>query len=229
MRKWGHMFKSVLLVFVSLVIVISLFQDLSAQHYARIDDRFGIELSLDIIRKGVQEQDTAKVLMLFAPSLSQKGNQQVTRTELASRLQITFANSQKRRMILERPFYRTNYGKLLSSNFWDFDILEPQITIKGDSAFVDCELVLWGATPLPNSNNHGRRASERFVFYSPPKVALTNLPEDTGPFPEQSGRKIGSQRAWQLVGSEQFIEFLENQVNTNSKTSDIPQGEGKRK
>lgn len=219
MRKWGDMFKSVLLFFVSWVIVISLFHDLSAQHYARIDDRLGIELTLDMIRKGVQEQDTRKIFITFSPVANLKREAQTTRAQLAARLQTVFDNSARRQLQLERPFYPEEYERLRSSNFWDFDIVEPKITINGDSAFVDCELVLWGAAPEPNSQRHGRRVRERFIFFSPPKKPLTNLPEDTRPFPEQSGRKIGSQRAWQLVGFEHLLELLERQVGPNEKKS----------
>lgn len=200
-----------------------------AQHYARIDDRLGIELTLDMIRKGVQEQDTGKVFITFSPVANLKGGEQTTRAQLAARLQTVFDNSARRQLQLERPFYPEEYERLRSSNFWDFDIAEPKITISGDSAFVDCELVLWGAAPEPNSQRHGRRVRERFIFFSPPKKLMTMLPDGTQQFPESGGKKIGSQRAWQLVAFEQFIEFLESQVNTKRETSDVAKREGEGK
>lgn len=47
----------------------------NAQHFINMTDELKIELALDWIRKGVQQQDTAKVFMPFAPQIEINGKE----------------------------------------------------------------------------------------------------------------------------------------------------------
>lgn len=76
---------------------------------------------------------------------------------MTTELQAIFDNSSKRKLLLKKPSFPREDNPLHASNFWDFDILDPDIKIEGDSAIVDCELVLWGALPLKGSKQAGRR------------------------------------------------------------------------
>jgi hypothetical protein len=212
-----------------LLAAVSLLCELSkAQYFAKMSDERWIELALDMVRKGMQEQDTAKVFMVFAPKVLVKGKDLSEKADLVQRVQTVFDNSSSRRLLLDRPSLPGENDPRRLSNFWDFDILEPKITIKDDSAFVDCELVLWGATPDGEGRQHGRRVKERFIFYSPPRVELTTLPEDSRRFPESPpGKNITHTRGWQLVGYESLVEFVENQVNVDAKPAGKAQTEQK--
>jgi hypothetical protein len=203
---------------ITIVIALSIwglvFQSANAQHIVKMNDRQRIELALDMIRKGVQEEDTAKVFVVFAPQIVVKGKEIEEKEGLTTRLQTVFDNSGQRQMALTRPSFPRADNPLSASDFWDFDILDPQITIKGDSAFVDCELVLWGAPKDVKSQENGRRVKERFVFYSPPKIQPATIPDSSFQFPAPPpGKKpISTSRGWQLVDYESLVEFLENQV-----------------
>jgi len=204
----------------------------SAQHFVKMSDEQRIELALDMIRKGVQAEDTAKVFMAFAPEISVKGKDTEQKTDLTKRLQAVFDNSADRKLAAggpEKPFFPREDNPLRFSNFWDFDILNPGITIKGDSAFVDCELVLWGAPRNKASPHTGARAKERFVFISPPKVVSAIIPDSSQQFPEPPPDKSLTARpkGWQLVGFESLLEFLEDQVKTNTEPDKKTQGEKK--
>ncbi len=124
------------------------FQVVTAQHFLRLSDEQKIELALDLIRKGIQQEDTTKIAMVLAPEvhISKKGVWQ--KNTLTSRLQTIFDNSARRKIQIERlPFARED-NPLRFSHFWDFDILNPRITIKGDSAFVECEFSLMGSVEV---------------------------------------------------------------------------------
>jgi len=202
----------------------------SAQHFVKMSDQQRIELALDMIRKGVQQEDTTKVFMVFAPQVLVKGKNTEQKRDLTKRLQAVFDNSSERKSAvggLERPFFPREDNPLRFSNFWDFDILDPGITIKGDSAFVDCELVLWGAPRNKASPSAGARTSERFVFISPPKVQPATIPEDSRRWPQAPSQKkfTSSRKSWRLVGYESLLEFLENQVKTNTELGEKTPGE----
>jgi hypothetical protein len=210
--------------------ILSTVQFSSAQHFVKMSDRQRIELALDMVRKGVQQQDTTKVFMVFAPQVLVKGKNIKQKGDLTKRFQAVFDNSSERKSAvggLERPSFSREDNPLRLSNFWDFDILDPGITIKGDSAIVDCELVLWGAPPDGKSPGAGRKVKERFVFISPPKVLPATVPEGSQRFPAPPPDKTltGRPRAWQLVGFENLLEFLENQVGTNTGPKEKTPGE----
>jgi hypothetical protein len=182
-----------------------------------------------MVRKGIQQQDTTKVFMIFAPQVSVKGKSLEVKENLTSKLQTIFDNSSKREIQIEKPAFPRADNPLHFSNFWDFDILDPQIKIEGDSAIVDCELVLWGATPVKGSSQAGRRAKERFIFKSPPKTEQTPPSGEWGKWSTPASgvnRMVGlsakmqksSIRSWQLTGFENFLDFLNTEIEQTVPT-----------
>ncbi len=151
----------------------------SAQAFVAMNDEQYIELALDMIRKGVQQQDTTRTLMYFAGEAASPDACTESKSQLTTRLQKVFGSATSRTFTLERPASGRSENPLNSSGFWDFDIIDPVITINGDTALVDCELVLWAAPAAPDQSSRGRRVKERLVF-----VALDNVPD---PVPQPSG------------------------------------------
>ena len=127
----------------------------SAQHFVSMTDEQWVELALDMIRKGIQQQDTTKILRVVSPEafVESEGAQPTERLSL--RLQSIFDNSHQRTNRLQKPAFPRGDNPLHLSNLWDFDILHQKIDIDGDSAVVECELVLWGATPAEGSDRAG--------------------------------------------------------------------------
>jgi len=140
--KTPRFLRLTLLVFFALFV---LFNSSPAQHFIQMTDQQWVELALDVIRKGVQQQDTTKVFMVCAPEVLIKGERFESKASLSRKLQSIFDNSAKRKSQFEKPAFPRVDNPLHHSNFWDFDILDAQIQIEGDSAEVECELVLWGA------------------------------------------------------------------------------------
>jgi hypothetical protein len=219
-------------IFVSLLFSFSF-----AQSFVKMNDQQWIELSLDMVRKGIQQQDTTKVFMVFAPKVSVKGKSTEVKGNLTSKLQAIFDNSSKRKVSIEKPPFPRADNPLHFSNFWDFDILDPQIKIEGDSAIVDCELVLWGA-PLDKGSDQAvgdparggsKKTKERFIFKSPPKIEQILPSGDWGKWPTPasgvnrmvrlSGKMQNSSiRSWQLVGFENLLDFLNTEIEQTQRT-----------
>jgi hypothetical protein len=170
-----------------------------------MDDQKWIELAVDMIRKGVQQQDTLKIAMVSAPSVSVKQQSLVVNGVLTKKFQDIFNNSSKRKLSLQKPLFNQP-SPLSSSNFWDFDIVNIKIKIMGDSAIVDCELVLWGATSVAGSKETGRRVQEKFIFKSPPRMLSVSSAKDEGGMFANKGEKPN--RTWQLVRFEKLLDFL---------------------
>lgn len=178
------------------------YQTASAQEFLKIDDQGFIQLLLDQIRKGVQQEDTAKLFAPFAQQVYDKEGLTVDRAELAARCQSVFENSSSRATTLERPTFTRTDNPLQTSNFWDFDILDPHISINGDTALVDCGLVLWGAV--------GGRTTSKFVFVSPKRTVPVITSDRYSLWPSaHDPRSDKVPRSWQLVRLDNLLEFLE--------------------
>jgi hypothetical protein len=54
-----------------------------AQHFVMMTDEERIELALDMIRKGVQQQDTTKILTVLASEISVKGKVSQSKADVA--------------------------------------------------------------------------------------------------------------------------------------------------
>ena len=187
----------------------------SAQDFVSLTDEQWIELALDMIRKGVQQQDTTKILRVVSPGAFVEGEEAQPMERLSVRLQSVFNNSHRRTNHLQRPAFPRADSPLHLSNLWDFDILDPKIEIQGDSAVVECELVLWGATPPRGSGSMGRRAKEKFVFRTPPNVeeALPSGDYHRRPASSFGEKQEASTRTWKLVRSESLLDFLNEAID----------------
>jgi len=75
---------------------------------------------------------------------------------------------------------------------------------------VDCELVLWGATPVSGSKETGRRSPDRFIFKSPLRIPSSIPPREEGGTFGNKGEKLN--RTWQLSGFENLMDFLNQSV-----------------
>jgi hypothetical protein len=200
----------------------------SAQHFMQLTDEQWIELALDMVRKGIQQQDTTKLFMVFAPQVSMKGKSTQPKENLAVEVQAVFDNSSKRTIQIEKPSFPREDNPLHLSNFWDFDILDPQIKIvgdpvgggNGDSAIVDCELALWGAPSQKESNQAGRRIRERLVFKVPPEVQQPLPPGEYHQWSASGKKQVTRIRSWELAGFENLLDFLNREIEQTEHSGD---------
>ena len=176
-------------------------------------DKDWLEMSLDMLRKGIQQEDTIKILRVCAPEVAVAGGGERTSILVGQTFQGIFNRSESRQILIPRPPSDRGDAPLAESNLWDFETLNPRIEVVGDSAFVDCELALWGAPKSPGSKQAGQKAAERFVFVSRKSVKPPPDPEEGGVF-DTTGVRTGRNRSWQLVGWENLHGFLEQQVTT---------------
>ena len=189
-----------------------------AQHFVRMTDEQRIELALDMIRKGIQQQDTAKVLMVLAPEVSIKGAVMKSRADFSRELQTIFGSSHNREIALQKPAFPRADNPLHLSNFWDFDILDPKITIDGDSAVVQCQLVLWGSAPDDRSRQRARRTDEKLVFRTPPPDTRARSLDAHGWPASPSGKnRDTSFRGWKLEGFDGLLHFLTGELDRSHK------------
>lgn len=197
--------KSLIAALIFILLQFISFQVSFAQDFIKMTDQQWIELAIDMIRKGVQQQDTAKISMVSAPKIQLKQQSVEMSGVLTKKFQDIFDNSSKRKFSLRKPLFKQP-TPLASSNFWDFDIVNLKIKITGDSAIADCELVLWGAVPNPGSKEVGRRVHERFVFKTSTATPSPPFPKGEGGSFENKGTKAN--RSYQLAGFENLIDFL---------------------
>lgn len=182
-----------------------------AQEFVKMSDEQFIELAIDLVRKGVQQEDTTKVFQVFAPEVTVRGQEAQDKALLSQRLQAVFDNGSERTISLERPMFSREDHPLSTSDFWDFDILDPHISINGDTAIVSCELVLWGAAGDAETPTGGLRSRERFTLVSPPRAELDLGSEEYSTFPVStpaSSSQSGT-RGWMVVGCENLLDFLQ--------------------
>jgi hypothetical protein len=181
-------------------------------------DEDWLEMSLDMLRKGIQQEDTIKILKVCAPEVAVAGGGERTSIFVGQTFQGIFDRSESRQILIPRPPSNRGDAPLAESNLWDFEILNPHIEVAGDSAFVDCELALWGAAAYPGSKQAGQKAAERFVFVSRKSVKPPPDPEEGGVF-DTTGVRTGRNRSWQLVGWERLVEFLEMKESMSAPAS----------
>jgi hypothetical protein len=195
---------------------------IEAQKFLSMTDQKWIEMSIDQIRKGIQQEDTARVLAPLAAQLVVGEKVAQTREAVASRFQTLFDRVPARKSSLATPTYSQTDNPYRGSAYWDFDILDPQITIRGDSAFVDCELVFWGAKPAKSDGRHGLRAREQLIFIAPSQIKDIPAGEEYGTFEPPAKPPA---RAWRLADLGGLLEFLESHYDGDGKN--IAPGEGK--
>lgn len=197
--------KSLIAALIFLLLQFLSFQVSLAQDFINMNDQQWIELAIDMIRKGVQQQDTAKISMVSAPKIQLKQQSIEMSGVLTKKFQDIFDNSAKRKLSLRKPLFKQP-SPLTSSNFWDFDIVNLKVKMMGDSAIADCELVLWGAPPVPGSMEAGQRTEERLIFKSPPQTPRDPSTNEEGGTFGNKGAKLN--RTWQLTGFENLLDFL---------------------
>jgi len=188
------------------VILLGIYINADAQSFVNFTDEQWIELRLDFIRKGVQQQDTMMISLAFGGDVLIMGESRKSNKELCSQFADLFANAENRTMLLTRPSLARSDSRLLSSQLWDFDILNPDISIAGDTATVDCELVLWGASPEAGGKPYGIRSQEQFVFVVPEGFKPAKPRSAFSPLPKRISRQ------WDLVGFNNLLEFLEGSI-----------------
>jgi len=176
-------------------------------------------LEIDLIRKGIQQQDASKISKICFADVEIVGSSRMSRDNLQQQFEMLFANAGQRKTRLPQPEFVRDDCPLDGSHFWDFDILNVQIEIHGDSAFVECVLVLWGGESEPGQPGMGTRAVERFIFYSE-RARPFQTPDlsENGLFPKSSESYA---RSWQLVSFEVLYDFLNDTiVQTESENAD---------
>jgi hypothetical protein len=191
-----------------------LFSSPLAQHFLIMTDEQWVELAVDMIRKGVQQQDTTKILRALAPEISAKGQVSQSKADIVRTLQGIFDQSHKRKVELQKPEFPRADNPLHHSNFWDFDILDPKITIDGDSAVVECELVLWGSRSDEPAGRRGARTYERFVFRTPPPDRKTRPPgAEAWPSAPLGKKQEASLRTWKVESFDTLLDFLGGELS----------------
>lgn len=186
--------RCILLLLVWTGTIITLSQPTQAQHVLRLSDEDCVQLSLDMIRKGIQQQDTARVMKVTGEEVLVDSTAIRSHDWVAQNLDKVFANSSKRAKVPPGRAIARAATKDRRSNLWDFDILQPQIRVVGDSAIVECQLVLWEAD-TGDASETGARAAERLVFWSPFE-GQTEMVASNDPL------------RWRLVECDRLFEFL---------------------
>ena len=142
-----------------------------------------------------------------------RGQEAEDKALLSQRLQAVFDNGSERTISLPRPTFSREDHPLSTSDFWDFDILDPHISINGDTAIVSCELVLWGVTEKGTGNSG--QVSETFVFVSPKRPVPVITSGRYGLWSRSQDHNDGMiPRSWKLVGFDNLLEFLEKHGRT---------------
>ena len=75
----------------------------SAQDFVSMTDEQWIELALDMIRKGIQQQDTAKILRVVSPGAFAGGQEAQPMERLSLRFQRVFSNSHPGPTVCKSP------------------------------------------------------------------------------------------------------------------------------
>jgi hypothetical protein len=178
-----------------------------AQQIIQLSETESIQLHLDYVRKGVQQEDAYKIISVFAAEVTIDGEKKCAQESILYRFQNLFENKSIRQFLILKPDFPRSDSRLITSDFWDFDILDPVLSFSGDTAFVDCELILWAGRSNVEGKV-GRRSTERFIFVSTSRkeVVTTDLGR-TGTYgnPDNSPRRL-----WQLIGFNNLIAFLES-------------------
>jgi len=221
------MSKGSTLIFICLCLLSLIGLSVYSQGIINMADEDWLEMSLDMLRKGIQQEDTIKILRVCAPEVAVAGGGERTSILVGQTFQGIFNRSESRQILIPRPPSNRGDAPLTGSNLWDFEILNPRIEVVGDSAFVDCELALWGAPISPGSKRAGQKAAERFVFVSRKSIKPPPDPEEGGVF-DTTGVRTGRNRSWQLVEWERLVEFLEMKESMSSPASPEKGKEGPR-
>ena len=164
------------------------------QNFLNLTEKDCVELSLDMIRKGIQGGDIDRVMSAIGESILIEDAKSKNAHEIAVDLEAILANSSKRTTVAPAKAIMRHDSGTGGSFLADFDILSPKITVQGDSAFVECELVLWDAIP-DAAGRTGSRTTEQLVLWS----AAEGQPESVA---------SRNPYRWRLVKCNRLFEFL---------------------
>ena len=173
-------------------------QGLNAQ-ILKISEKDCVELSMDMIIKGIQKENVNTVLEVIGDNVNVQSGKALSKDNIVQKLGQIFANSSKRVKAQGKKALPKPKMGFAESNLWDFDILHPNITIREDTAIVECELVLWGAVSQDDSKV-GSKVKERLVFWIPYKNQK-NKTESNNPL------------RWKLVECNNLLDFLKDYGN----------------
>lgn len=190
-----------------------------SQHVQILSDRDWIELGIDLLRKSIQEQDTLKIASVLADNVTVKDAGNKGKAELTQSFQAVFDNSSSRELKLEKPRFVRSDSPRQNSNFWDFDILNPQITIMEDSAIVECVLVLWAAPPDGITHGPGRKMINVLTFAMQNPIESTEKSKRVWKHTSKQSahNSQNSRRFWQLASFDKILDFLEKEITYSTK------------
>ncbi|MEK7775480.1 MAG: hypothetical protein AAB305_06310 [Candidatus Zixiibacteriota bacterium] len=215
--------KQIWAIAIGLISFISTPLSTQAQHFRKVSDQQWVQLGVDLLRTGIQEEDTMKINLALAPDVSVNGQKATASAQVTQRLQTLFSGSANRTMHLAKPAFARPDSPQRNSDFWDFDILDPKIAITGDTAVVDCELVLWGAPADGVHHGPGRKSPERLVFVSVTAVPVVGAPSDGNqrwPGGAPAHDPENSRKSWRLARFDNLVSFIESQVYKTVKPTD---------
>lgn len=187
----------------------------SSQQLIDLTDQEKISLAIDYLRKGIQQEDTIKILKACGQEIIDSENKILSAAELTATFGKLFNSSSERKSKEKKPSFGKASSRLANSAFWDFDILDPEIKISGDTATVECKLVLWGARG--NDGKAGKQVQDKLVFVlSIPEIRHPAKSEEymINPKLKDGGKQLGF-RTWRLVKPGSIIEFLGAELNDN--------------
>lgn len=197
----------------------------SAQTLFDLTPERQIQFRVDMLRKGIQQEDTCKILMALAPEPCNDGRTAEAAAAVVRQMQAMFEKGAKRKMLLPRPDFPRTDSRLAGSDFWDFDILNPIIDFRNDSATVDCELVLWGGNANHPARGRGLRSDYRFVFVSSPVEIQPVLDSDTLQSLESRRTAATSAMAsanWRLSAIDGLLTLLQTGTSDSVLTAEKP-------
>lgn len=191
--------------------MISISAQVQAQYLLLLSEEDCVELSVDIIRKGIQQADVDRIMRVVGKSVTIRSYGSKTRNEVARDFKRIFAESLRKAGNSAAQTAAEMESTHCHSYFQNFDILLSKITIRGDSAYVSCELVCW-STPMGDGPQAGTRTSEQFVL-------LTSGNEH----PERPSSR--DPLRWQLVRCNYLLEFLSKIKQQSSDDNSRKAGE----
>jgi len=171
------------LVFSVCILGIILISQASGQGLMRIGDSEAVSFRLDQLRTIVMNGHSASIEDIMATDF-RIGCANHAKSDATVLFDSAFASNSKRTTAFSQP------ATIQFDGFWDFDIQNVNITIDGDSAYVDCRLIL-----------HAQETNDRSEY-----AAIDHL------------LFVKSEFGWKLSGCNNLFDFLiESGVNNEEE------------
>lgn len=113
----------------------------NTQTKSNLSDLQQVELSIDLIRRGIQTSDTLALINVLDGMLLSDSSNKSNTTNFTTKIDSIFKQSSSRSNYIGGNSFKNE--KIKISNFGDFDINVLSINFESDTAIVDCELILW--------------------------------------------------------------------------------------